>query len=380
MQTEIQSKDYMFTLELATQVLEGIVFKQKKDINQLDSSLLKFISNGVYLQTQEACSLLVKQSPRLMNNLIRKVVPKSAAFISIVAYELIERKAGSINLIDAATIMGLSQIVDHLMDRGDEKMLIALDYYLSGTVTNDPELLARIQPIKYSTMLSKRVAMQDATLVSEASLDVLRDEAAVLRSSNEYKELDNTFRKDVYFRRNAETLADLSIRNVGLRPATYLVYLSYVHADYNILPIRDIIEQPDIMRLVRLGEWAIRLWDDWGDREIDAGKDIYTNAFAINIFLERNPYLTEAYLRDIANTPYHQLAWNIIQEGNEGINYIIIGILREEFRALKQSIDEEYCLFLTLLERIIEAGFINVAGDEAISAVKEVVPDYAKSD
>ena len=133
------------------------------------------------------------------------------------------------------------------------------------------------------------------------------------------------------------------------------------------------------MRLIRLGEWAIRLWDDWGDRELDAGKDIYTNSFVINLFLERNPYLTEAYLSDIAGSPYYERARDIIQEGNEGINYIIICVLRDAFTRLKRRIDSKYCLFIELLERIIEAGFINVAGDEGIAAVKEVVADYAQS-
>lgn len=378
MQNELTHQDYLIALSLAKQILDGIVFKQNVSF-KLDIDTIEALSHGVYIQTGDALTTLALLRPRLIDNLTRKVAPKSAAFISTIAYELLEQGSDISYLVDAGTVMCLIQIIDHLMDRGDEVMLQALEIYFKNEMATTIELRARMQPVDHCVMLSERVAMQDTNLMIQASLDVLRDEAAILRSSNEYKELNKRYWKDMYFRRNAETLADISIRNGGLRPATYLVYLSYLHAGYDAPPISHIIACPDIMRLVRLGEWAIRLWDDWGDRELDAGKDIYTNAFAINVFLERNPYLTEAYLRDIAGTPYYQRAWNIIQEGNEGINYIIIGILREEFTKLKATIHKDCHLFLQILERIIEAGFINVAGDEAISAVKEVVSDYGKA-
>ena len=234
MQAELPDKDYYIVFELARQVLDGAVFKQAKKIEHLNVDLLKTISRVVYIQTAGACSRMAIHQPQLIDNLLRKVVPKSAAFISIVAYELIKNETDPANLIDAATIMGLSQIVDHLMDRGDEKMLIALDYYFDDEATTDPDLLARIAMVEHSVMFSKRVATDDADIVTKTGLDVLHDEAAMLRSSNEYKTLDNTFWKDVFFRRNAEQIARLSIGNVGLRPATYLVYLSYIHAGYNV--------------------------------------------------------------------------------------------------------------------------------------------------
>lgn len=379
MRNKLSRQDYLFMLQLARRVLKGSIFKQNKDIDNINEVLLETMFNNVYKQTELAFSSLRKYVPHLTENLLLKVVPKSVAFISIIGYELLDQKSNVTKLVDASTVMCLAQIIDHLMDRGDEKMLQAAQYYHDKVSINDAELQARTELIEHMRRISGTLSKDESAIVIEAVMSMLWDGSEVLRLSRQYKNISSTGRS-TFLEHNAKKLAGLSIRNVGLRPATYMIYCTYLQADSNLPSINELENSPEVIRATRLGEWAIRLWDDWGDQELDAGQNIYTNSFVINLFLVRNPHLTEAYLQDIVDSCYYKQIWKMIQESSGGINYAIVRILREEFKALKVDLDQGTSFYLQVLERIIEAGFINHAGDENITASQEVLSDYSQAD
>src|SRR5262249_38348956 len=145
----------------------------------------------------------------------------------------------------------------------------------------------------------------------------------------------------------------------------------YRHEDPRLPSLAEIMQEPQlILYLDRLANAAIRVFDDVGDRKVDAGATNW-NQFTLNLFNARHPGFTGAFFRfaGVDDNRRIDTAIEALQsdtsEGDGAIVRLFIDLLREGLEALPKNLTQRYGVFLTTAKRFIETGYANAMGDPA---------------
>lgn len=375
MNKKFSTQEIHFGFSLAREVFSGAVFGESLDISQISETRLIALITDVHEHSAKALNGLAEYQPKLVKNLLDKTILKSVAFVSAVAYELLLDDCDLDALAKAGAAMALVQIADHLMDRGDAKMVAAISAYFMGEAPENAEVQARSDILDAIATLAKSLSEDEGLMIAEAMLAILRDELAVFQLSKHYFALTDTAEQQSFLVDYACEIAELSIRNVGLRPASFMVYSCYRLLNPNLRPLQAFIQHSTIDKLSYFGEWAIRLWDDFGDQEIDTGQ-VYSNSYSINPFVLQDEHLSDAYFLALED---RGIAFNLInalsRKKYDALNKLIILYL-QSINSTIPTMQEDESIYINILRRIIEGGFVNSLGDEGISYTEEIIADY----
>jgi hypothetical protein len=377
MNRQFSTQEIEFGFYLTNEVFNGHVFGERLDMSRIAPERLSHLFHEVYRLSAKALQPLAKFNPQLVEHILGKTIFKSVAFISALAYELLIETDVMPPLDKAGAAMTLVQITDHLMDRGDAKMVKALELYFAEETSNDSEVQARMDILAAIMQLSYQTSLDEGELIADATLGILRDELQVYHMSKCYTGIKDQAVRHDFLNEMANEIAALSIHNVGLRPGTYMVYSCYRRFCPELPSVQQIMAQAALEPLSYFGEWAIRLWDDFGDQEIDASESIYTNSYIINPFVLRHESLSRAYLQEIDSDADYDNFMDAMLGNEARIKKLVAQFVSEISQRLPERIEANYGTYLCILRRIIEAGYVNSRGDEEITYTTDVISDYS---
>lgn len=377
MNKQFSEQEIDFGFSLTKEVFKGSVFGKELDISKIPPNRLTKLFQETYRHSAEVLRPLAQYQAQLVEHILDKTILKSVALISALAYELLLDLDTANGLEKAGAAMALVQIADHLMDRGDRKMVKAIERYFSGHTSDDDEIQARIAILEGIAKLASQTSHDEGQFVSDSMLEILRDEMAVYKLSKRYASFADEASKQSFLDKYASEIVNLSIRNVGLRPATYMIYSCYRRHVTGFPSLKEVIAHETIEPLIQYGEWAIRLWDDFGDQELDASQRFYTNSYIINPFVEKDEGLLATYLQVIKDQADYSELFKAMAANDELIKTLLASKLVNISAVLPEQVENDYWIYLTVLRRVIEAGYVNSKGDEAVSYSREIISDYA---
>lgn len=309
-----------------------------------------------------------------LNEIIGQIAPKSVAFCAAISAGEIEDTE---RLCDAAMAIAITYWADQSMDRGDEATLAAIRH-INLEMTNGGAR-AHSLPAQVGARLSTLRKIEHlAGMINEHSEDLPHILRAIyidsLRNQARMRELSRhhfTGGENCDFWENyAEETALTSLKASGMMSSIALVYSVYRRAYPGIPSLANIYEEDELVRLID-GPFngAIRVFDDFGDHQVDMGLDTQWGVFNLNLFNQPNAKFLSSFIQYSSVDDSKTRGVLMESFSHTGISGRIqaaktyIGLLREVFRNLPKPLWERYAVFLSLCKRTLEAGLVNIIGD-----------------
>lgn len=313
-----------------------------------------------------------------VQEIIRQIAPKSTAFCSAIA-------AGEVHDVErlcaAAVSIALVYWADQSMDRGDEAMIAAVQALSNRTHVNGNGHLPLQDPLAQARWEAVRQIEQEVLCLSRPEdtpvlldcvfRETLQHEARMRELSQLYLQQgeNSSFWDD-----HAEEVAHLSIINGAFIYVTSAIYSIYRWQRPQLPALEEIFSQQAIMTAFRgTGNAAIRVFDDLGDRLIDQGLLPEWGEFYLNIFNQPDPRLIRPFLLEAGVTD-PELRESLLAAFKAGgrvseayISRVFQDLVRNQVVQLPAPIWKRYGTFLTLGKRVIEAGYVNTMGDNALA-------------
>ncbi|GEM_PF-913916 len=341
--------------------LDQAALEQLADMHQ---RLVGLFTDIVYRAMPEA--------PDKANEFVYQIVVKSTAFCSAVALGEIDDTE---RLATTAACIALCYWVDHAMDRGDQAMIQALVCLLHNTPPEEiqePTVRARHEAIAGIERLLESFAADEGDLDALAHCiyeHTLFREMHVVELSQQYLAAED---KEQFWAENAEQISWLSITSTALIFVAGMVYQLYRRALPELPGLPEILANQEIIDAVHMtANAAIRGWDDLGDRFIDAGAEGSWGNFVINLFNQPHPVLLNSFLT-MSGVPAEGLneAVRILTCGEEApVVEFFVELVRSKFAAISTETATKYEVFLTMIKRVVEAGFVNRLSDIRIADI-----------
>jgi hypothetical protein len=362
-------------LELLCAVRENYVFGDSfPSINSLDQTTLEQVKVIHDKLVQRFSGMMFKAMPESREKAeeyIWQIASKSTAFCSAIAL-------GEIDDLDqlaaTANCIALVYWVDHGMDRGDQLMCEALNTLLRGDPASsiqDTVVKARYEGITQISVLLETFAYDknDLELLTRFVYEhtLFREMHVVALSEHYLTALD----REEFWANNAQQIAYLGITNGALIFVASMIYQLYRHRDPALPDLAQILDNQEVLGAVHMTANAvIRGWDDLGDRHIDAGEEgDEWGKFTLNLFNQNHPLLLGHFL-SMAGVPEARIADSIdvLNSGNEYmISEFFVELVRDRFAAISPETAEHYAVFLTIIKRVVEAGYVNRLNDIRIA-------------
>jgi hypothetical protein len=328
---------------------------------------------------------------------IREATLRVTGLCSVIAMEIhdIER------LTAASICYGLMSLGDSFLDRGDTAMEVAIHLLLEEHAIPPPQLDSSIgQMIGSGRYRAREVAGASLPAVGsapvQARLNALRqfdtqiaylsrpEDAPVLvltpclsffKHSLALRQVSRRLRYagQGFWEQCADSYVEHSIRNIQIFGEVGLIYALYRQAHPDLPSLVAIQRDAELMRVMdHTANAALRIFDDVGDQEVDAGATPWSQP-TFNLFHHPAPALIRAFLRfaDIADDQRIEVGIAAIQsgtrEGDAAIVRLFVELIRQRLEQLPESIRRRHGTFLMLLKRIIESGYVNAMGDQALA-------------
>lgn len=309
----------------------------------------------------------------------REILPKTIAFCPALTVGELDDAP---RLSDCSTAVGLMYWADQTMDRGSMTMhsavrllgadLSALSVEVSGDVQRKFNALMAIQDKVHSF-----ARPEDAPLVLDCFYgQVLVHEARMRDLSIGCMGAGDRY---TFLGRNAERIAASMVIDAGFPSVSSSLYAIYRHHDPSLPALPEVYADSRITEMLQTCNAAVRLWDEIGDWQKDRGDDPSQGVFAINLFNQYHPAIIEKFcglagIHDTAKqTSLQELfatfhASDAAREVNgiqiEGIFYDHI---RDYMRQLPGEVQDKFGQYVTLCKRVLEIGYVNRAGDVALT-------------
>lgn len=322
------------------------------------------------------------------SELIRQVAPKTTAFCSAIP-------AGELDsvpyLTAAAVAIATSYWADQSMDRGDDAMITAV--YLLNHPERVPNLTktlaslihARLGALRHIEMNARYLALPEDVphVVRCIAHDVLFNQAQMRELSRRYMIEGGGL---LFWSTNAKRIAELLVADAGLPSALTPIYAIYRRQRPELPSLDEIYSHPQIVETLSILNSAVRVFDDFGDRQIDEGRFAEWGALNINVFNQTNPkllraFLREAHVKDLAQQETLIAAFQArTTEADQLIAQTFLRHVRDQVAHLKVywgPASTRYAVFLRLAQRVMEAGYVNYLGDIALAGTRQLDPNKA---
>jgi hypothetical protein len=322
-----------------------------------------------------------------LDEITRQVAPKTTAFCSAIP-------AGEVDdiprLSAAAVAIATSYWADQSMDRGDDAMITAV--YLLNHPERIPNLTktlaslihARLGALRHIELNARRLARPEDVhhVVRCIAHDVLFNQAQMRELSRRYVIEGGGL---LFWATHARQVADLLVADAGLPSALTPIYAIYRQLRPELPTLDEVYSHPQINNALRVLNAGVRVFDDYGDRQIDEGRFADWGALNINVFNQTNPKLLRAFFREakILDTVQQESLLAAFQaktpEADQLITETFLRHVRDHIAYLKVEWDlaPRYSVFLRLAQRVMEAGYVNYLGDIALAGTRQLDPNKA---
>lgn len=314
-----------------------------------------------------------------VQQILKEIGPKAVAFCPALTAGELPGDVNTRHLGAAASAIGTMYFADQSMDRGDELMVAAVEA-LGSKYTQDPSkpVLARVEALGHIQSNIERLALpEDAPIVLDCfNQQVLHNEALLHNFSLEYMRLDETA-KQSFLATHARKITELMVTDAGFPSVTTALYAIYRQNDPNLPPLATVHNDPIISKLLQMCNVVVRIADEIGDWEIDAGNHPQWGMFSINPLNQYHPGSITRFceLASIQDETLRRELQQLFREFHADpkqygarISTIFFTHARDYIHALPLETQTTYSLYLTLCKRVLEIGHVNMLGDKALAA------------
>jgi hypothetical protein len=325
---------------------------------------------------------------------IREATIRVTGLCSVIAMEIHDTE----RLTTAAVCFGLLSLGDSFLDRGDAAMEVAIHLLLEEHAIVPPQIDSSIAPLAGSTRQREvgRASLPAASSAPvQARLHALRqfdaqiahlsrpEDAPVLvltpclsffKHSLALRQVARRLRHagHGFWEQFADSYVEHSIKNIQVFGDVGLIYTLYRQIHPELPSLAMIQRDAALMQVIdRTANAALRIFDDVGDQELDAGSTPWSQPH-FNIFHHPAPALIRAFLRFAGVTDERQIVqgiWAIqsnTRAGDAAIVQLFVELIRQRLADLPEASRRRHSTFLMLLKRFIESGYVNAVGDRAL--------------
>lgn len=327
------------------------------------------IAQTFHRDLREALTVgIPKSSQRDIEQIVAQIAPKTVSFCPALA-------AGELHdiakLSAFSVAIGLMYWGDQTMDRGDPSMPLAIRLF-AGAKLAPPKHLANTAKSQAKALAGMEEKInffaraEDAPFVLPCfAQQVLLNEVRVHELSKQYLAVAN---RDAFLTKHAKELAWLITQDAGFSSVSSSLYALYRQENPSLPPLSAVHADRTITDLIQMCSVVVRIFDELGDWDIDAGHHPKWGVFSINPFNQPNKdFLSELLLLGNINNPkmvdsfihFHDSPQARMTNGQH-ITGVLLGHVRNFVANLPPT---KFDLYVTLCKRVLEIGYINRAGD-----------------
>ncbi|MDZ7744450.1 MAG: hypothetical protein U5K77_01680 [Candidatus Saccharibacteria bacterium] len=338
------------------------------------------ISSGFSNELQQFIAQGVPEfSAKEVADLVGQIAPKTVGFCpALVAGELDD----TTRLQAISVAIGLMYWGDQTMDRGDDIMSYAVQLLAGQDIPVPKDIADKVQARLASlknieTKIDELALPEDYPFVLACfSEQVLLNEVYVRNLSEDYQ---GAVDKQAFMDEHGKRLAQLITVDAGFPSVSSSLYAIYRQHDSSLPSLQEVYDDPIMVELIQICNVVVRIADELGDWDTDAGHNPEYGVFTLNPFNQPN----EAFLRTLfelagiqdKNTldKLHE-AFMHFHDGNEirkqygdFISDTFFSHVRSHIHNLPPETTETFYQYIVLCKRVLEIGYVNQLGDVALA-------------
>jgi len=274
------------------------------------------------------------------------------------------------------------------MDRGNETVTTAIKLLSGETISLSKKDTISVQRwIETLHHIEKNITSlalpEDAAVVLDCfNEQVLHNEVRLHELSIEYQK---TVQQNQYafLETHSKTVARLMVIDAGFPSVTSSLYSIYRHNNEHLPSLSEVHSDPIITSLLQVCNAVVRIADEFGDWEADAGYHPEWGIFSINPFNQYHPILIEELCSLATITDRHLIkelheAFSMFHavpdERNQRGQFIVDSFFeqaRTYINSLPTASQKRHGRYITLCKRVLEIGSVNILGDIALADIEQ---------
>jgi len=321
---------------------------------------------------------LVDLSDEQVHAIVAQIAPKTVSFCpALTAGELDDAE----RLQAVAVAIGLMYWADQTMDRGDATMGQAIRIFGGQNVAlheaQQKRAMLQVTALRgIATKIASFALPEDAPFVLDCfDRQVLLNEVNLDQLSSQYQDAAD---KAAFLTTHAAKVAHYMVEDAGFPSVASSLYAIYRQHNAKLPPLQEIYATPELMTLLQVCNAVVRVADELGDWETDAGLHPEWGGFCLNLFNQADPALLQAFFAK-AYLPHRLQASTqkafmhfkdnpaVRAESGEKIMTIFFAHVKQAIRDMPLSLQSRYALYITLCKRVLEIGYVNRIGDIALA-------------
>lgn len=344
------------------------------------------------LFNQELYKTIKMSMPELddsaIHQVMREIGPKAVCFCPALTIGELTGKENTEWLADAAIAIGVMYFADQTMDRGDELTVSAIallcDEKPTVSTKDVSAVQRRLRAFHHIQTHIERLALpEDAPIVLDCfNSQVLHNEVRLHRLSVKYASLSLKEQTD-FLSTYASHISELMVIDAGFPSVTSSLYAIYRRNDPTLPTLSDVHNNATISTLLEICNTVVRIADEVGDWESDAGHHPEWGIFSINPFNQYHPEIVSrlcslAAIQDdetIARIQQAFRGFHTNDQTRQEYGTYIVDTFFEHVRiyvtSLPKEIHDTYSQYITLCKRVLEIGSVNTIGDIALTDVED---------
>lgn len=333
--------------------------------------------------TQGITRALPGVSSSTIARLLEEITPKSVIFCPALTAGELTGDDNTRRLASAANAIGIMYFADQSVDRDDEYMVETIEYLCGKEQPQSPppEVTSRLATLgRIRTNIEAFALAEDVPYVLDCyDQQVLANEAILHTISNDY--LHTAAEHRPAFLDNAvDNIARRMIIDAGFPSVTASLYAIYRQNDASLAPLSDVHNDPEILALLQLCNVIVRVADEIGDYDIDAGHHPEWGSFSINPFNQYHPrffeiFCEQAAIHDPAIIDQLQRECQAFSQATTiergllaaSIAAVLFDHVKHVFDTLPDDLVARHGRYIQLCKRVLEIGHVNMAGDMALA-------------
>jgi len=344
-------------------------------VTSLAASLIRGFSDDLYGFIRPA---LADVSDSQVRAIVAQIAPKTVTFCpALTAGELED----TTRLQAVAVAIGLMYWADQTMDRGDVTMEWAIRKFGRQAVAipraQQKRIALQTTALEGMTQKIDLFALpEDAPFVLDCfDRQVLLNEANLDQLSSQYQQAAD---KDTFLATHAAKITYYMVEDAGFPSVASSLYAIYRQHDPKLPSLQEIYATPELVILLQVCNAVVRVADELGDWETDAGLHPEWGSFCLNLFNQANPTLLQAFFAKAYMPQELQISMQQAflhfkdspearAETGEKIMAVFFNHAKQVIRAMPSALQVRYALYITLCKRVLEIGYVNRVGDIALA-------------
>lgn len=321
-------------------------------------------------------------SDEQVQTIVAHIAPKTVTFCPALTAGEVDDTA---RLQAVAVAIGLMYWADQTMDRGDMTMSYAIRTF-GGQHVNVPAAHRKAVGLQVAALqgIVQKIAFfalpEDAPFVLDCfDRQVLLNEVNLDQLSAQYQHAPDAAG---FLAEHAAKIAHYMVEDAGFPSVASSLYAIYRQHNPKLPALQEIYATPELTTLLQVCNAVVRVADELGDWETDAGLHPEWGGFCLNLFNQANPVLLQAFFAK-AYLP-HKVQATIGEaflhfkdspeakaENGDIIMTAFFSHVKAMIQAMPSTVQTRYALYITLCKRVLEIGYVNRIGDIALATTAQ---------